>query len=101
MPMTCDGEGLNLTLTVTGEVDHHRAKDLMRQIDGELERTLARNVTVDLSGVTFMDSSGIAVLLRIYRRTSEIGGEVTIRGVPDQAGKVLRTAGLFKLMKME
>ena len=101
MPMTCKGEGCDLTLTVTGEVDHHGAKGLMAQIDRELEAVPARTVTVDLSGVTFMDSSGIAVLLRIYRRTAEIGGDVTVRGTPAQAMKVLRTAGLSKLMKIE
>ncbi len=101
MPMTHEGEGFHLTLTVTGDVDHHGAKGLMAQIDRELEATLARDVTVDLSGVTFMDSSGIAVLLRIYRRAAEIGGTVTVQGTPVQALKVLRTAGLSKLMKIE
>jgi len=101
MPMTCEGAGFDWILTVTGDVDHHGAKGLMAQIDRELESALARNVTVDLSGVSFMDSSGIAVLLRIYRRTAEVGGRVTVRGTPAQAMKVLRTAGLSKLMEIE
>ncbi len=101
MPMTCTGDRQNLLITVTGEVDHHGAKGLIARIDDELERTLSQQVTVDLSGVTFMDSSGIAVLLRVYRRAGETGGKVTVRGTPDQAMKVLRAAGLSKLMKFE
>ena len=67
------------------------------QIDLELPRSL----TLDLEGVTFMDSSGIAVLLRAYRRLGELGGAVKVVHVPAQAGKVLRAAGLDKLMEFE
>ena len=101
MPMTCIRAPEALTFTVTGEIDHHGAKGLLQSIDGQLEESLARNVVVDLSGVSFMDSSGIAVLLRIYRRAGEIGGKVTVRGTPEQAMKVLKAAGLPKLMKFE
>ena len=48
-----------------------------------------------------MDSSGIAVLLRAYRRASEIGAAVRVTGVPEQAWKVLKTAGLERLMTFE
>lgn len=101
MPMTCEREGGGLIFYVTGEVDHHGAKGLMGRIDDELEGFLTGTVTVDLSGVSFMDSSGIAVLLRAYRRAGELGSAVTVRGAPDQAMKVLRAAGLSKLMKFE
>ena len=72
-------------------------EELSRQIDLELPRSL----TLDLEGVTFMDSSGIAVLLRAYRRLGELGGAVKVVHVPAQAGKVLRAAGLDKLMEFE
>ena len=101
MPMSCDRTSGALTFVVSGEIDHHGAKGLLRTIDGELEKDLGRTVTVDLSGVSFMDSSGIAVLLRVYRRVGEIGGSVIVRGAPEQAMKVLRAAGLPKLMRFE
>lgn len=99
--MRCERESGALTFYVTGEVDHHGAKGLMVDMDDALEEALPGAVTVDLSGVSFMDSSGIAVLLRVYRRAEELGREVTVRGVPDQAMKVLRAAGLSRLMKFE
>lgn len=46
-----------------------------------------------------MDSSGIAVVLRCYKRTAELGGAVTVKDVPPQAEKVLRAAGLERLMR--
>ena len=101
MPMRCERESGALTFYVSGEVDHHGAKGLMARIDDELEEAHPGPVTVDLSGVSFMDSSGIAVLLRVYRRAGELGSGVTVRGAPDQAMKVLRAAGLSRLMRFE
>lgn len=101
MPMSCDRTSEGLIFTVTGEIDHHGAKGSLRTIDAEMEKSLTGTVTVDLSGVTFMDSSGIAVLLRVYHRAGEIGGRVTVRGTPEQAMKVLKAAGLPGLMRFE
>ena len=50
--------------------------------------------------MTFMDSSGIAVLLRADRRMRETEGHVEVVGVPVQAGRVLQAAGLHKLIPM-
>ena len=101
MSVRCERNSEGLIFFVGGEIDHHGAKGILYEIDGELERNLGRCVAVDLSGVSFMDSSGIAVLLRIYRRVKEIDGRVTVRGTPEQAMKVLKAAGLQKLMKFE
>lgn len=58
-------------------------EELSRQIDLELPRSL----TLDLEGVTFMDSSGIAVLLRAYRRLGELGGAVKVVHGPRPGGQ--------------
>jgi stage II sporulation protein AA (anti-sigma F factor antagonist) len=58
-------------------------------------------LTLDLSGVTFMDSSGIAVLLRALRRVRELSGSVRVIHVPAQPAKVLRAAGVDRLIKFE
>ena len=83
MAVKCTGEDRVLTAQVSGEVDHHGAREIMG----------------DLGGVTFMDSSGIAVLLRAYRRLGALGGEVRVHNVPHQAARVLRAAGLDKLIR--
>ena len=101
MEFQCTGEDRELCILLTGEVDHHRARGLMEGIDREVGVRLPRRVVLDLGGVTFMDSSGIAVLLRAYKRTAELGGSVAVRNVPEQAGKVLRAAGLERLLCFE
>ena len=99
MGLTCTGGDREICMALSGEVDHHHARGLMTEIEREIDRELPKHVTLDLGGVTFMDSSGIAVVLRCYRRTAELGGAVTVKDVPPQAEKVLRAAGLERLME--
>ena len=79
--------------------DKERARAIMEELNRQIDLELPRELTIDLEGVTFMDSSGIAVLLRAWRRVGELGGSVQVVNVPAQAAKVLKTAGLDKLMK--
>ena len=99
MAVTCTGEGRVLRAALSGEVDHHGARAIMEELNRQIDLELPRELTIDLAGVTFMDSSGIAVLLRAWRRGGELGGSVQVVNVPTQAAKVLKTAGLDKLMK--
>ena len=101
MQLELTREGAVLTAALIGELDHHAAADLRQKIDAAMLSCRPRRLNIDLTRLTFMDSSGIAVLLRIHRRAGEMGGDVTVRGVPDQAMRVLRAAGLPKLMKFE
>jgi stage II sporulation protein AA (anti-sigma F factor antagonist) len=73
----------------------------MEELDRQIDLTLPKHLTLDLSGVTFMDSSGIAVLLRALRRVRELTGSVNVIHVPEQAAKVLRAAGVDRLMKFD
>ncbi|MEG2455154.1 MAG: STAS domain-containing protein [Oscillospiraceae bacterium] len=101
MPITCSEENRLLTASLSGEIDHHGAKDMMRELDRRISVALPNALILDLAGVTFMDSSGIAVLLRAWRRMGELSGSTTVRSVPSQAAKVLKTAGLERMMKFE
>ena len=101
MAVTCTGEDRALTLHLSGEVDHHGAREMMAELERCVDAALPRALTLDLGGVSFMDSSGIAVLLRAYKRLDELGGAVTVTNVPAQAARVLKAAGLNRLMKFE
>jgi stage II sporulation protein AA (anti-sigma F factor antagonist) len=90
-----------LTAWVAGELDHHGAKAVMEELDRQIDVTLPRELTLDLKGLTFTDSSGIAVLLRAYRRMGQNQGAMRVVNTPDQAGKVFRAAGLERLIRFE
>jgi len=89
-----------MCLRVSGEIDHHQAKELMEAIDRHVDSALPKQLTLNLEGVTFMDSSGIALLLRAQRRMRELEGELRVECVPPQADKVLKAAGLYRLLKI-
>lgn len=90
-----------LTLYLKGELDHHGAKGLIRQVEQEIEVALPIKTILDFSGVTFMDSSGIAVVMRTKMRMREIGGSIAVRMVPTQPRKVFDAAGIDRLVTME
>lgn len=98
MPVDCLEIGQTLTAKIAGEVDHHAAKELMAQLGREIDSALPQSLELDLGGVSFMDSSGIAVVLRTYKRMKELGGKLTLRRVPPHAAKVLKAAGVDKLI---
>ena len=101
MAVTCMESERCLSAAITGELDHHHAKQVMEELDRQIDAALPRQLILDLQGLTFTDSSGIAVLIRAFRRMGQLRGSVTVRNIPPQADKVFRAAGLQKLMRFE
>lgn len=100
MPIRLSQSDNALTVYLQGEIDHHGARAMMLSLDREISSRSPGALAVDMAGVTFMDSSGIAVLLRCLRRMKETGGTIAVQGVPPQAKKVFSAAGLDKLIPM-
>ncbi len=101
MPIEFQGGPSRAVARLSGDIDHHTARGLMLSLDREVALRCPRQLVVDMSGVSFMDSSGIAVLLRAWRRMTEAGGGMEVCAVPPQAAKVFRAAGLDKIIPME
>ena len=101
MSLTCRERDRELTARVGGELDHHRARAVMEELDRRIGEARPRVLVLDLSELTFTDSSGIAVLLRAQRRMAQTGGSLRVWGTPEQARKVFRAAGLERLIRFE
>ena len=101
MPVNCTEEERRLTAAVTGELGHHGAKAVMEELDRRIDAALPRELTLDLGGLTFTDSSGIAVLLRAHRRMGQVRGAMRVINTPGQAEKVFRAAGLQRIIRFE
>jgi stage II sporulation protein AA (anti-sigma F factor antagonist) len=74
---------------------------MMNGLDAAIQDKLPLRLTLDLSGVTFMDSSGIAVLIRAKRQMDSLGGTVKAVAIPAQPRRVLDAAGLGRLIALE
>ena len=100
MEMKYKAENRQLTITLSGELDHHAARELMESIDRLLEQVLPARTLLDLRELTFMDSSGIAVVLRAKRRMEALSGTLMVVNIPRQAARVLETAGLSRYVDL-
>ena len=89
-----------LTVSIAGELDHHAAKMVVTAIEENIDTYLPKSMTLDFGRLAFMDSSGIAVILKAFRRMNELDGALTVENVPRQAQKVLDAAGLGRLVKI-
>ena len=98
MEVSVKCEARHICIRLSGELDHHSAKGLLRRLDQEIEKALPTQLTLDLSGVTFMDSSGIALLLRGWQRMRELGGAVTLYHVAQQPRKVFEASGVGRMV---
>ena len=101
MPITVSTQDSGLTIALSGEIDHHGAREMMTQLDDAIATRLPARLTLDLSGVTFMDSSGIAVLLRAQRQLAHTGGSLRVVNLPAQARRVLDAAGVGRLITLD
>ena len=87
-----------LTIFLYGELDHHAARSTMRAISDLVEADLPRRLALDLGGLSFMDSSGIALILKLKRLMEICGGEVWVEHPNRQVLRVLEASGIGKLI---
>ena len=90
-----------LTIALTGEIDHHRAKKNIEEISGKLEAYTPKVCILDFLEVTFMDSSGIAVVINALRYMTRMNGTVILSGLTNQPMKVFKTSGIDKLVEIK
>ena len=100
MPITVSSRDSALTIALSGEIDHHGAREMMAQLEDAIAERAPARLVLDLSGVTFMDSSGIAVVLRAKRRMEALSGTLVVVNIPRQASRVLETAGLGRYVDL-
>lgn len=101
MRLTSFLEDGKLTISLTGEIDHHRAKDLIRSIQSKIEAYNPNVCLLDFCDVSFMDSSGIAVVINTLRIMTKIEGKLLLAGLGSQPMKVFRTSGIDKLVEIK
>ena len=90
-----------LTIALTGEIDHHCAKKFIESITAKIEAYNPRVCVLDFQDVTFMDSSGIAVVINSMRNMARMDGKLLVSGLRSQPMKVFRTSGIDKLIEMK
>lgn len=91
----------NLTVALNGEIDHHRAKEYIQAISAKIEAYNPSTCTLDFRDVTFMDSSGIAVVINALRAMVRIEGKLYLSELGSQPRKVFMASGIDKLVEIK
>jgi len=89
-----------LVVTMMGELDHHSAEEVRSKIDDRLDRDGISKLIMDFSGVSFMDSSGIGVVIGRFKKLSLKQGVVCVTNAKDSVRRVFELSGMFKIIKL-
>lgn len=88
----------NLVVIMEGELDHHSTEEARNKIDNQLDVEGINKLILDFSKVSFMDSSGIGVVIGRYKKLSAKNGRVCIVGVSPSVKRVFELSGMFKII---
>ena len=101
MNLTSFLENSRLTIALDGEIDHHRARAYIDTIAAKIDAYSPAECILDFSDVTFVDSSGIAVVINSMRRMAQIEGELYLSVLGEQPMRVFRTSGIDKRVHIQ
>ena len=87
-----------LTVALTGEIDHSTAKQYIDTIAAKIEVYKPCSCILDFEQVSFMDSSGIAVMINALRNMTTIGGQLCVSNLAAQPYRVFRASGIERLI---
>lgn len=94
-------EGDELLVRIAGEIDHHSAVYARSEIDKRIAELCPKRTVLDLSGIDFMDSSGLGLVMGRYQKMRAVGGELILRHPNERVVKIFKLAGLEKIVKIE
>ena len=101
MHFTSFQEDGKMTVALTGEIDHHCAKNYIQAIAAIIEAYTPQLCVLDFSEVSFVDSSGIAVVINALRNMTQIEGKLVLTGIGSQPMRVFRASGIDKLVEIK
>ena len=101
MAMRIETIDSTLTVKLEGEIDHHMAKGMREEIDQTAQRTRPILMILDFKDVTFMDSSGIGLVMGRYRLMETTNGKLKVINTSPHIKKVMKLAGLDRLAEIQ
>lgn len=87
-----------LLFRITEEIDEFKAKEIRRKADYEIERFMPKRVIFDFNCVSFMDSSGIGMMIGRYKQTSLLGGKMELTNLRPSVKKIFEMSGVLRLI---
>ena len=90
-----------LCIRLSGELDHHSADELRDQAVQAIEKYHIRHIILNLEHLSFMDSSGLGVILGRYKQIKQLHGEMVVCAISPPVQRLFDLSGLFKIIRLE
>ncbi|QED48500.1 anti-sigma F factor antagonist [Cytobacillus dafuensis] len=90
-----------LCIRLSGELDHHSADELREKATKAIEDYEIHHIVLNLEKLTFMDSSGLGVILGRYKQIKQIHGEMVVCAISPAVQRLFEMSGLFKIIRLE
>ena len=88
-----------LIVNLKGEIDHHTAFTIKDEIDYYIVRNNIRKVLFNFKDVSFMDSSGIGMIIGRYKILRKAGGKIGVINLTPKIKRIFEISGLFNIVK--
>lgn len=89
-----------LIVRLQGELDHHTAEKVKSHLEEQIAMNTFMHLLINLSELTFMDSSGLGVLIGRYKQIMERGGQMVVSDVHPSIYRIFEMSGLFKIISV-
>ena len=91
-------EHSTLIVRIETELDQRAAGQIRGELDGLLRDPMIRHLVLDLSGITFMDSSGIGLIIGRYKLLAKRGGSVSVKNADARVNRIFEMSGLYRIV---
>ena len=99
--MRINSTGEVLTIYLQGEIDHHSARAMREEIDKAIDFNMPSLLILDFTEVTFMDSSGIGLVMGRFKNLQKNGAKLHLTNLSDNIYKIMKLAGIERLAVLE
>jgi stage II sporulation protein AA (anti-sigma F factor antagonist) len=89
-----------LIIRLVGELDHHTAEKLRHQVEEKIESNGIRHILLNLEDLSFMDSSGLGVILGRYKQITQLGGKMIVCAISPSIYRLFELSGMFKILQV-
>jgi len=101
MELNAQKRGPRLFVQLSGELDHHSAEQTRIMLDTLLKDVSVSELVLDLSGMSFMDSAGLGVILGRFRKLSMRGGKLVVKGMNASVDRIFQMSGLYAIVERQ
>lgn len=90
-------KGRTLIASISGEIDHHTLIEVKEKMERQFLKANILNIIFDFAGVTFIDSSGVGMIIGRYKQVENLGGRVGVINANRDVDRILSISGIYKI----